>query len=341
MNSFYIYGAGLFGQKLKNSLGGLESYCLGVIDDRKRDLERLILGVEDCSEENRAMDLWLGVFNPEVSFEELKERLCNAGWTGKIYFPQDYLSWVPQMETFWLSLEESYSEKEKEILRGLFSDEQSRTLDYAIEQWRYGSSDNRGEIISGTFEDQYNPEGLNMIPESLSVIDCGAYKGDSIEVLTQYNADVYWGFEPDPLNFGELIRNVKKVNAKAYIYECGVWSQNECLSFKSNDSAGSICTSGTISIPCYSLDSFNFESTIGYIKMDIEGAEYQALVGAEKTIKKNKPNLAISVYHRRDDVYRILELVQSWGLPFESYLRVHGQNTFDTVLYIKMKKDKA
>lgn len=58
-----------------------------------------------------------------------------------------------------------------------------------------------------------------------------------------------------------------------------------------------------------------------FIKMDIEGAEYQALVGARHTIEIYKPTLMISVYHRKDDFIRIPLLIKSLNPNYKIYFR--------------------
>ncbi len=60
---------------------------------------------------------------------------------------------------------------------------------------------------------------------------------------------------------------------------------------------------------------------ITYIKMDVEGEEYNSLIGAKNIIEKYKPKLAIYVYHRQDDFWRIPELVLSYNDTYKVYLR--------------------
>lgn len=70
-----------------------------------------------------------------------------------------------------------------------------------------------------------------------------------------------------------------------------------------------------------------------YIKMDIEGAEYEALLGAKKTIKNYKPKLAISIYHKRCDIWEIPILLLSYNSDYKFYLRTYSFSGNDTVLY--------
>ena len=68
--------------------------------------------------------------------------------------------------------------------------------------------------------------------------------------------------------------------------------------------------------------------------MDIEGAEIEALKGAQNIIQKYKPGLAISVYHAPEHVWEIPILIREM-LPntYQYYLRSHAYNDFETVLY--------
>ena len=67
--------------------------------------------------------------------------------------------------------------------------------------------------------------------------------------------------------------------------------------------------------------------------MDIEGAEKKALMGAKTLIRKFKPKLAISVYHKRDDIWEIPKLILSINPEYRFFLRVYSFTGKDTVLY--------
>jgi hypothetical protein len=66
--------------------------------------------------------------------------------------------------------------------------------------------------------------------------------------------------------------------------------------------------------------------------MDIEGAELEALKGARETIEKYHPGLAISVYHKPEDIWVIPQWINEIG-GYDFYLRPHAHSTFDTVCY--------
>ena len=69
------------------------------------------------------------------------------------------------------------------------------------------------------------------------------------------------------------------------------------------------------------------------VKVDIEGSELEVLHGAKKLIHKYRPNLCISVYHRPGDPLDILDLLASWNLGYQFYLRCHEYNAYGLVLY--------
>nr|WP_158810755.1 FkbM family methyltransferase [Beijerinckia sp. L45] len=70
-----------------------------------------------------------------------------------------------------------------------------------------------------------------------------------------------------------------------------------------------------------------------YIKLDIEGFEAEALRGAQKTIALCKPSLAVCIYHKPEDLWTLPELVMDLCPESDLYMRQHGHNGFDTVLY--------
>jgi FkbM family methyltransferase len=72
---------------------------------------------------------------------------------------------------------------------------------------------------------------------------------------------------------------------------------------------------------------------VDFIKMDIEGAELNALKGAEETIRRFKPKLAITVYHNLKDFWEIPEWLESLGLGYKFYLRHFTIHAEETVLF--------
>ena len=70
-----------------------------------------------------------------------------------------------------------------------------------------------------------------------------------------------------------------------------------------------------------------------FIKMDIEGAEMNALRGARTIIQKNKPKLAICIYHSDEDMLRLAEWIHETVPEYKLYVRQHSNCICETVLY--------
>lgn len=70
-----------------------------------------------------------------------------------------------------------------------------------------------------------------------------------------------------------------------------------------------------------------------YIKMDIEGSELESLRGAENTIRRFRPKLAISVYHKPDDVWLVQQYIDSLGLGYRFALRHFTIHAEETILF--------
>lgn len=88
-----------------------------------------------------------------------------------------------------------------------------------------------------------------------------------------------------------------------------------------------------IKVPVRSLDQVAECKDATFIKMDIEGSEYYALVGARNVICKNKPKLAICMYHSDEDMLRLVELIHEMVPEYRFYIRQHSNSVCETVLY--------
>ena len=81
------------------------------------------------------------------------------------------------------------------------------------------------------------------------------------------------------------------------------------------------------------IDSLDCCRDATYIKMDIEGAEWEALHGAEETIRTNNPKLAICLYHSIQDYIRIVAYIHRLNPEYKLFVRHHSTNRSETVLY--------
>lgn len=144
-----------------------------------------------------------------------------------------------------------------------------------------------------------------------------------------------YAFEPDEESYKKCIK-VKKQHPEIDIvlYNKGLWSTDTTVHFETTGTASSSITDNqdADSIEVVSLDTF-IKGKITFIKMDIEGAELEALKGCQNLIKQYRPKLAISVYHKKEDIVEIPKYIKSLVPDYHLYLR-HYTNTFtDTVLY--------
>ncbi|MCI8900406.1 MAG: FkbM family methyltransferase [Lachnospiraceae bacterium] len=188
--------------------------------------------------------------------------------------------------------------------------------------------------------DQYFPKDIISLNPEEVFIDCGAYNGDTIQSFLKYSHKKYKrivAFEPDKNNI-ELIKNGGGLR-RVSVIPAACWSSDTVLLFEENNGSSSRVKqsqdhdSNTIELTAKAIDHVEECSDATFIKMDIEGSEYEALIGGYETIARNRPKLAICIYHSDEDMLRIAELIASWNLGYKFYVRHHAQLVAETVLY--------
>ncbi len=195
-------------------------------------------------------------------------------------------------------------------------------------------------IYSQSLNEQYFPKDIILNKGYKRFINCGAYTGDTIERLKALHGKVeaVACFEPDPDNFKILINylrlNRNTIADSVIALPCGVFRNEIQLKFASGNRSNSmISEEGDIFIQCVSLDHVLQSFNPTFISMDIEGAEMEALKGAEKTIVDSKPDLAICVYHLPNHIWDIPMYLDSLKLKYKFFLRNYSGFVSETVLY--------
>lgn len=181
---------------------------------------------------------------------------------------------------------------------------------------------------------QYAPADLPVLPEPLYFVDCGAFDGDTLRALAaRHRFAEILALEPDTAHLPRLQATLNDLGV-GRVVAAGVGARPGTLRFAAGEGAGShLAVDGGSVIDIVTLDDLCAAMPVNFIKMDIEGAEPAALAGARATIARHRPRLAISVYHEPDHLWTLPDLVAGWNLDYQFYLRSHGFNGFDTVLY--------
>lgn len=242
-----------------------------------------------------------------------------------------------------LQSQEFFSDREVkgrlENVMSYLADEKSCKVLLACIDYRTKRTPIPSELFSEN--DQYFVSELIHLKDGEIFVDGGAYTGDTIQQLLdeakkqKVNIGKIYAFEPEENNYSLLSKFYgKRSNIK--LIQQGLSDKNEVLLFNASGVTARIVDdeeNATDKIKVMNLDSFEECKDVSFIKMDIEGAEWDALRGARELIVRNKPKLAICLYHSDRDMIRLIELVHELVPEYKLYVRHHSKSNVETVLY--------
>ena len=223
----------------------------------------------------------------------------------------------------------------------LLSDERSRREFCAQIRWRclldYGclpAADDPHEMY-------FAAEVFTLLPEEVFV-DCGAFDGDSIRAFLGASGGRFgkiYAFEADAANCSALTEYRSGLGAgiadRLKILPCAVGARNETVRFCADGSVGSrMADSGeTQEVECRTIDSVLAGAAPTLVKMDIEGAEPDALRGAVRTMADCRPVMAVCAYHKCEHLWEIPQLLKSANPDYRIFLRRYAEDCWETVYY--------
>jgi FkbM family methyltransferase len=220
----------------------------------------------------------------------------------------------------------------------IWSDEDSLHAYRANIRWR--ALGEASDLPGRPEEHTYFPAELFHLDPTDSVLDCGAFDGDTIRELlacTDPTVQSIHAVEADAISFGRLREFVdaleRNIRSRISLYNFAVGSERGFVHFECNGTLDSRSSESGSLIELVAIDDIFANVPLTLIKMDIEGAEYDALRGGAKVIRRNQPILAICVYHTQSDIWRIPLLVHEMLPNHRLYLRAYEGDGFQTVMY--------
>lgn len=217
-------------------------------------------------------------------------------------------------------------------LEEFLTDNLSKNILNNIIDFRFNYNIEALDIFKFNLENQYFDDFIKFGDNEVFV-DCGGFDGKTtekfIKLCPNYKSIYY--FEPIKdffINSKKTLRNYKNIK----YFNKGTYKSNTILNFSKNSSMSSISENGDEKVTVIKLDDV-IKEKVTYIKMDVEGCEYDSLIGCREIIKKYKPKLAICVYHKQEDFWRIPELILSYNKDYRVYLRHYTEGLLETVMY--------
>jgi len=185
----------------------------------------------------------------------------------------------------------------------------------------------------------FHPE---TIPQKGDTIIDGGVSGN-IDVEQSFlnfvgNSGHLYSFEPDPICYFQAYEQVKNINNMTLL-PFGLSRKSGQVSFASKGHSSHVTdTQNEQTIKCYmttvdtAVSQYNIKK-VDMIKLDVEGSEENALLGAIKTIVKYRPKLIVSIYHKLEDIFTLPLFIDKLDLNYKLYMGHHRPTHFETVLY--------
>lgn len=330
-----IYGTGKFGKTVaefvaKNNISILcfldkeeYWYCGKTINISGNVIQ--CLTKEELHKKKEIYNILIGMIDYSLIYEIEKE-FQNCHYV-------EYLDVLPSH-----IISKSFLIQNQDIIREIYyslCDEESRQVLEAYLYARYSGDVAALSSLRHDLEYLYDWETLALSKDDI-VIDGGAYIGDSVLEMKEYLGGLpkkVFAFEPDKNNASKIISNFSDKEMKQiFIISAGLYCSDGTMNFAASGTLGSEISENAVdTVMVQALDTHSEYNSATIIKMDIEGSELEALRGGDNLIRKNRPNLAICIYHRNNDLIDIYKFLKKYEYHF--YLRQHSASVEETVLY--------
>lgn len=233
----------------------------------------------------------------------------------------------------------TYADEIRACRKVLADEDSQRELAGQLE-WRYWLDDDALPPSLSPSE-TYFPMDLMVPSEEEVFVNCGSFQGDILPSFTSHWNRKFkhiFAIEPDPQNREALEAATRNMGLadRVTVVPCAVGEKNGLVSFAATGTVTAQIVEGgreVLSVQCRRLDAISWSGTPTYIKMDIEGAEPQALIGATDLLRRHHPILAVCTYHRSEHLWQIPNLIRSIAPEYNLFLRRYAEECWEGVCY--------
>jgi FkbM family methyltransferase len=206
--------------------------------------------------------------------------------------------------------------------------------------WRYWLDDQAMSPPLPASDTYFPTELIVPAPEGESYVDCGAFDGASIQAFLDYchgPVNHIYATEPDP-GSRELLGRFVAALPEPLRKEVTVWpyalgKERGMVRFAAIGEVTSKVGETGEAVECRTFDDLPWTVPPTYIKMDIEGAEPDAIAGGAQLLEQHKPVIVACLYHRSEHLWQIPLLIHYLAPDYRIFLRRYAEENWETVCY--------
>ncbi|MEK7633217.1 MAG: FkbM family methyltransferase [Patescibacteria group bacterium] len=314
---------------------------LSLTDNDKSKIGKKLLGLTIISKKNllkkfgKNIQIVVASVHYDEIIKELKKMGFNNVFNPMFFFTLDHKDF--NLLTWRNNIDLIFKNKKKiKSAFALFKDEKSKKIYIEILRFRLAFDQSIFSKIKDDKTEYFDEKIIKLSPKEI-FLDGGAYDGDTVKMFIEKSKNIFnkiYAFEPDDSNYIQLSKYINKLSDKRIIsYKIGLGEKKEKLYFTNEGNLQSKITSKSKTLIKILPIDFLKDIIFTYIKLDIEGFEKQALLGAKKMISKFKPKLAVCLYHNIEDLWDVPCLINTINKNYKFYIRHYTNFLFDTICY--------
>ena len=340
-----IYGTGDFGRYLGRQMSVPFFYVDDtpskqgvIIDDAK------VLSLDDFAEKAATSPdykLYIAIWRADFNFDIMQRVLAVIG-LHCLSYPHFVWEQNPNAQIFFVEPRESLQQKmpRYQKLSSQLADEKSRR---ALEgHLAFRQSGDFSDLVID--ENRFPDFIIEALTPEISYVDLGAYDGDTVCSFIGFCGNAYHrihALEPDSHNADKLRARFSggvRDKIRLVIIEAAIGAQRgrQCFSAIGTMSSA-LCQDGGIEVDVLQWEDIGARSP-AYYKLDVEGAEPDIIRTAAVHIARERPLLAVSVYHAPDDLLEVFETLVMLDAGYQFYLRCHEKTGKELMLYARPNK---
>jgi FkbM family methyltransferase len=341
-SNLLLFGAGPLGISTLHGLRRLGIPPIAFVDNRAELWGRTIDGVRVFSPADAVREFGVNVsfvvciWRSRVVMQQLAQLGCKSAVTFKGLFWKYPAEFLPNMRVDRPHLILESSDMVRRVFDALSDRDSRQEFTRQIEWLLQYEFD---ELPSLEYGEQYFEKDLFKLHNREVFVDCGAYTGDTFDGYLRHNRRplAFHGFEPDPDNFADLSewreRQADALREQIHLYPYAASDRRKTLRFLPAGVGSAADARGPLEIQAVTLDETLAEHSVTFIKMDIEGAELEALAGGARIIRNCRPVLAVCLYHRQDHLFAIPDKIKMLIPDCQLFIRRYGDQFGDVVCY--------